>query len=85
MFRLSSKKISHVTSSRPKFIVLKNTIFRLIVDNNTKGRKFIMLCLLMLKLLTVKKENEVALLRAEMRMVRWICDIEVKIELLVKS
>ena len=44
-----------------------------------------MLCLLMLKLLTVKKENEVALLRAEMRMVRWICDIEVKIELLVKS
>jgi len=27
---------------------------------------------------TVRKENEMALQRAEMRMVRWMCDIKVK-------
>jgi len=26
----------------------------------------------------VRKENEVAFQRAEMRMVRWMCDVEVK-------
>jgi len=26
----------------------------------------------------VRKENEVALQRAEMRMVRWMCDVKVK-------
>jgi len=34
----------------------------------------------------VRKENEVALQRAEMRMVRWMCDIKVKdTEFQVKS
>jgi len=34
----------------------------------------------------VRKENEVALQRAEMRMVRWMCDIKViKIEFQVMS
>ena len=27
---------------------------------------------------TVRKENEVALQRAEMRMVRWMCNVKVK-------
>ena len=33
----------------------------------------------------VRKENEVALQRAEMRMVRWMCDVKVKYESQVKS
>jgi len=28
--------------------------------------------------LPVRKENEVALQRAEMRMIRWVCDVKVK-------
>ena len=34
---------------------------------------------------SVRKENEVALQQAQMRMVRWMCDINDKIEFQVKS
>jgi len=35
--------------------------------------------------LPVRKENEVALQQAEMKMVKWMCDVKVKDKVQVKS
>ena len=37
------------------------------------------MCEVVCEIWPVRKENEVALQQAEMRMVRWMCDIKVKV------